>query len=94
MSFILHENETMTNLTRLRLTSSNLEMSEANLDDCCQAVILLISICLLCHSKTVVYLTNHCEHPCSIHECSPVGQLWLMPYYVVRLRSYSNRSNI
>ena len=35
-----------------------------------------------------------CEHPCSIHECSPVGRLWLMPNYVVRLRSYSNRSNI
>ena len=20
-----------------------------------------------------------CEHPCWIHECSPVGRLWLMP---------------
>ena len=52
---------------------------------------------LLCHGCSPLWTTvayAKCEHPCSIHECSPVGRLWLMPYYVVRLRSYSNRSNI
>ena len=39
-------------------------------------------------------LADSCEHPWGIHECSPVGRLWLMLNYVIRLRSYSNCSNI